>query len=79
MQKRGHLPTDIVVEDDKGEGQGQEDELGFEFTDRGLDSDSEDNEVGSQPSSRLKPLPDYFDSDSISSSEDDDSVDLDKL
>lgn len=79
LQKRGHLPTDIVVDDGDGEGQGQDDDLGFEFTDRGLDSDSEgDNAVGSQPSSRMRPLPAY--SDSISSSEEeDDSVDLDKL
>lgn len=77
LQKRGHLPKDIVVEDGEKDGQGQEDDLGFEFTDRGIDSDSEENEVGSQPASRLKALPAY--SDSWSDSEDGDSVDLDKL
>ena len=75
LQKRGEIPKDIVVEDrEEGPGQG-DDDLGFEFTDRGIDSESEDNEAGSQPASRLKPLPDYFDSESSS----EDSVDLDKL
>eukprot|EP01127_Copromyxa_protea_P006778 TRINITY_DN16765_c0_g1_i1.p1 TRINITY_DN16765_c0_g1~~TRINITY_DN16765_c0_g1_i1.p1 ORF type:complete len:180 (-),score=51.56 TRINITY_DN16765_c0_g1_i1:93-632(-) len=78
LQKRGLLPKDIIVEDNEGE-QKNDDDLGFEFTDRGLDSESSgDMEVGSQPAARLRALPAY--SDSFSDSDDsDDSVDLDKL
>eukprot|EP01126_Amoeba_proteus_P049608 TRINITY_DN5812_c0_g1_i1.p1 TRINITY_DN5812_c0_g1~~TRINITY_DN5812_c0_g1_i1.p1 ORF type:complete len:178 (+),score=43.46 TRINITY_DN5812_c0_g1_i1:73-606(+) len=76
LQKRGFIPSEVVVEDEVRK-DGQEENLGFEFADRGVES-SEDDDVGNQPSSRLKPLPDSF-SDSLSEEISSDRIDLGKL